>query len=93
MNAKEKLPEITGVKPKEIDSILVAVKANSALLEKCARHDFSVVLDRRTKQPLENATPAQRFGAKFKCTHCGGTVDGLAKIWYDRGLKDASETD
>ncbi len=93
MSVKETLSKITGVKPAEIDSIVAEVKKNSALLKTCARHDFSIVLDRRTKQPIENPTPAQRFGARFKCNRCGGIVDGIARIWYERGLSDAAETD
>jgi len=89
MKLNEKLSELTGVKPVEIDAILAEIKANTARMENCSRHDFSITLDRRTKQPIENPTPAQRFGAKFKCTRCGGIVDGLARIWYDKGLKDS----
>jgi len=89
MSLKDQISEVTGVKPDLFDSILVEVKANMALLETCQRHDFSIVIDRRTKQPIENPAPSQRFGAKFKCTRCGGIVDGSARIWYDRGLNDA----
>lgn len=88
MNTKEQISKVTGVRPEIIDSILVEIKANTDRMETCQRHDFSIVLDRHTKQTIENPTPAQRFGAKFKCSRCGGIVDGLARIWYDKGLKD-----
>lgn len=90
MDVKETLSELTGVKPSEIDSILLEIKANTAKMESCPLHDFSIVLDRHTKQPLENPSPVQRFGAKFKCVRCGGVVDGLARIWYEKGVSDAS---
>lgn len=89
MNAKQTISEVTGIKPVEIDSILAEIKANAARMENCPRHDFSIMIDRHTKQPVENPTPAQRFGAKFKCARCGGVVDNLARIWYEKGLKDA----
>jgi hypothetical protein len=73
----------------EIDTMLAEIKANNMKLDTCPRHDFSIVLDRHTKQPIESATPAQRFGAKFQCARCAGIVDGIARIWYERGLKHA----
>lgn len=83
----DKLSEVTGFKKPEMDTIFQEVKANQALLAACPRHDFSIVLDQRTKQPIENPTSMQRFGARFKCVACGGVVDGPARIWYDLGLK------
>ena len=70
----------------ELKQLFEEVKANSATLEKCDLHDFSIVLDRSTKEPIQNPTPQQKFGARFKCTRCGGVVDGITRIWYDRGL-------
>lgn len=91
MNAIEQLENVTGFKRPEIDKIFQEVKANSALLDACSKpHDFSICIDRRTKQVLDNPTPAQRFGAKWKCSKCGGVVDGLRKISYCDGLKDAN---
>lgn len=87
MNVKQALSEVTGVKPAEIDSILREIKENSMKMDTCHRHDFSIVLDRHTKLAIENPTPEQRFGAKFRCLHCGGIVDGIARIWYENGLK------
>jgi hypothetical protein len=71
-------------------NIFEEVKANQALLKSCVKpHDFSICLERHTKVVLENPTPTQRFGAKWKCSKCGGVVDSLHKINYDAGLKDA----
>lgn len=90
MNTIEQVSKIVGIPSEESKRIFQEVKDNSKLLESCPRHDFSIVLDRRTKTPIENPTPQQRFGAYFRCANCGGRVDGLARIWYDRGLKDAT---
>ena len=86
MSNIDKLCEITGVKRADVDEIWKQVKANNALLDGCVIHDFSICLDRRSKQPIESPTRAQRFGCKWKCFNCGGVVDNLAKIWYVRGL-------
>ena len=82
---------IVGLPPNAVDDILVEVKANQARLEGCAGpHDFSVCLDRRSKQPVAEPTPQQRFGAYWRCVKCNGSVDGQAKRWYELGLKHAA---
>lgn len=92
MNAIEQLTAATGFKRPEIDTIFKEVKANQAMLSDCAKpHDFSIALDRRTKEPIHGGiTPHQRFGCKWKCSKCGGIVDTLHKLHYEQGLKDAS---
>lgn len=82
---------MVGIPPKETDKILVEIMTNRALLDSCNKpHDFSICLDRHTKQAIESPTPAQRFGAKWKCSKCCGIVDSLTKIHYNEGLSDAT---
>lgn len=90
MNTIDTLSEVTGIKKPEMDAIFQEVKANHSILKGCQRpHDFSICLERHTKEPIENPTPAQHFGAKWKCSKCGGIVDSLHKIHYEEGLRDA----
>lgn len=90
MNAVETISKVTGMSKPEVDSVFQEVKANQRKLESCIRpHDFSICLDRRTKQPIDNPTPQQHFGAKWQCSKCDGIVDSIHKINYNQGLKDA----
>lgn len=74
---------------RQTDTILAEVKANSALLDKCiGPHAFCICLDRHTKQPIEGTpTFEQRFAAWWRCAKCGGRVENLHKIWYERGVE------
>lgn len=84
--------EKLGIKRGETDKILVEIRANQAVLDSCNHpHDFSVCLDRYTKQPIENPSPAQHFGAKWGCSKCKGVVDNSAKHWYNLALKHAAK--
>lgn len=83
--------ELFGIPSVETTAIIAEVRANSARLEQCPCHDFNLCQDRHTKQFTENPTPWQRFGAKWLCAHCGGTVSGQEKLWYERGLAHASK--
>lgn len=71
--------------------LLEEVRKNQAKLEACDGHEFSVPLNRLTKERLE----APSLFCDWECVHCGGVVDGPSKRWYDRGLahgrKAASE--
>lgn len=73
----------------ETEAILAAVKANSARLKQCiGPHNFSICIDRHTKEPIiGEPTPAQRFGAWWRCAKCDGQVENLHKIWYENGVK------
>jgi hypothetical protein len=90
VNVAKAIEDLTGMKKPEQDKIFQEVKANSAKLKSCPRHDFSICLDRYTKIPIDNPTPAQHFGARWGCKNCGGHVDGIAKLWYNQGLADAT---
>ena len=81
----EKLEKVTGLKRQELDKIFQQVKANLKLLESCPRHNFSVPVDRHTKQPI----PDKVTFCDWRCSECGGWVDGLAKRWYEQGMAHA----
>lgn len=70
------ISRFTGLSKPAMDEIWRQVKANQALLETCKGHDFS--------QPHEKRG---QLVVKWKCSKCGGTVDHLAKRWYEMGLK------
>lgn len=90
MNAKEQIAKATGLSPAVQDEIWAEIKANTAKLASChSPHDFSICLDRATKQPVDSPTPAQLFGARWRCSKCAGAVDHHAKMWYSLGLLHA----
>jgi hypothetical protein len=86
---REKIEEVTGISVKVQDEIFEQVKVNHAKLNSCVAHDFSICIVRRTKETVTNPTPEQRFGAKWRCSRCGGEVDCHAKHWYELGMKHA----
>lgn len=84
--------EKLGIDSNTTDRVLFEVKVNQGRLKLCEKpHDFSIVLDRITKEPIENPTPDQRLFARCRCTKCGGEVDAMARLWYERGLEDKAE--
>ena len=89
MNIQD-LGEKLGMKREVTNQILADIKANSAKLDACPRHDFSICIPRHTKQPVASPTPLQMFGAKWRCKHCGGDVDSQSKRWYELGLKHST---
>jgi hypothetical protein len=78
---------LVGIDRKTSEEIVAEVKANQKLLDGCLRHDFSICLDRRTKQPIANPTDLQHFGAYWKCSRCGGWVPSIDRRWYNLGLQ------
>jgi hypothetical protein len=88
MSALDTISHVTGIGRPAMDAILAEVKENQRILSACQfPHDFSICIDRHSKVPIENPTPAQRFGAKWKCSKCGGIVDSMHKIHYNEGLE------
>ena len=86
----QQVGEMVGIPAKQTDEILVQIRANQAKLDACDNpHDFTVCLNRYTKQPIPAPTPAHMFGAMWACSKCGGYVDSINKEWYNRGLADA----
>lgn len=64
----------------KIDSnaIMAEIRANTAQLDGCVKpHNFSV-----------DASPDKPLFKKWQCSKCGGKVDAINKIWYERGLRD-----
>lgn len=60
----------------DIQTIMQTVKENHAKLNACAGpHNFVCL------------TPDKPFGAKYRCSLCNGTADGVAVNWYNRGLQ------
>jgi hypothetical protein len=56
------------------------VKENHRILDSCTRHAFDI-----------DKNPGQVFGKKWECSNCGGNVDSMAKLWYERGLQHGKE--
>jgi hypothetical protein len=90
MTTVQQIETLTGVKPGTVDEVWKEVKANKAKLDGCQKpHDFSICLDRRTKEIIVNPTVAQRFAAYWRCSKCGGQRSTIDKLHYEEGLKDA----
>jgi len=67
-----------------VDKIMEEVRANHALLDSCAAHDFSIPINRLSKQPIEPGMPTHF--CDWKCSKCGGWVDHPRKSWYEKGM-------
>lgn len=76
MDPLKVISNVTGLSKQAMDAIWQQVKANNELLNKCSGHDFSVMHEKRGE-----------CVHKWKCAHCGGIVDRIAKRWYELGLK------
>lgn len=71
------LSRMTGLSPEEIRGLWSDVRANQARLDACeGPHSFDRPED-----------PARVLGGRWRCSRCGGMVDGVAKGWYERGLE------
>lgn len=66
--------------------IFERIKANQAKLDSCSKHSFSVPIDRRTMLPLTKP----EFGCRWRCENCQGEVDGIARVWFNRGVEHAA---
>lgn len=78
-NGAALLAGLGGMTEAEARALWVDVQANQRLLESCPRHNFSRALDR----------PGDRVRPRWRCSTCTGTVDSMAKLWYERGLEHA----
>jgi len=63
----------TGLSRAELVTIAARVKANGLALTNCAAHDFALI---EPAQPLRN---------RYRCSRCGGEVDGISHLWFERG--------
>lgn len=75
----DKICNATGIPRAEAISLWDEVKANSARLAACQRHEF---------QPLQPV-----ISRRYQCAKCGGLVDSSAALWYGRGLQHAGTPD
>ena len=67
--------------PAEAKALWEKVQANHRTLASCAGpHDFS-----------DDLSPARTIGKRWRCTRCGGEVDGVARSHYQDGLKHGRE--
>ena len=70
------LSKASGLNTKEISSIFQEVKRNAKLLDECpGPHRFTIKAGRR------------EFADDFICEICGGQVQSIYKIWYEKGLE------
>ena len=79
-NGYEVLEKVTGIPKAEQMKIMEEIRHNRQLLEGCPRHDFS-----------EEVKQSHRMTSKWRCTNCGGIVDHLEKLWYEKGIEHASQ--
>lgn len=73
------LGKISGLGKEKVNEIWEKVKANHRLLDACSKHDFSI-----------DVTEGQTLNKRWKCVHCGGIVDTIAKGWYEKGVQHGS---
>lgn len=66
------LSTATGLSRATMLEIWAGVKANSAKLDACQRHEFV-------------CEAPGKLGAKWRCSACGGTVSGTDAHWYNLG--------
>jgi hypothetical protein len=58
--------------------IMREIYENRDKLRDCNKpHDFSIDLN-----------PERKLGKRWKCSKCGGEIDAIGKMWYERGLED-----
>lgn len=83
--------ERLGIKRTDTDAIVAEIKRNNTMLESCTGpHDFSIALDRRTLKPAVPDNRRDPF-CKWQCSKCCGIVDGVAKSWYNKGVRHATK--
>lgn len=66
----------------DLERLWTQVRVNQTALEQCSGHDFSI--------PME---PKRQLGQRWRCSHCGGHVDTVAKHWYERGKRHVDATE
>lgn len=69
------LGELSGLGRDTAMDIFAQVKANSAKLNACPRHDFSPI------------PPLRQLRQRYRCEHCGGEVDAHAYHWHEQGRR------
>jgi hypothetical protein len=74
-SALDVLGDLSGLSKPALNEILEQVRANQALLNACARHEFEQVL------------PVVPLRQKYRCKRCGGEVDHHAWYWHQQGRR------
>lgn len=69
------MSELSGISREEVLAISERVKANSAVLNGCAYHEF---------EPVPPLAPIRQ---RYRCRRCGGEVDALAYYWHELGRR------
>jgi hypothetical protein len=63
--------------PGDARRMCASVRRNDALLDACeGTHDFL-------------RYSSNGLASRYRCTKCGGDVSVIAKMWYEKGVKDA----
>lgn len=70
---------LTGLPRKDLLDIWEQVKANTARLDACARHEFEAI------------TPARPLKQRYRCIRCQGEVDAHAHHWHEIGRRQAAQ--
>lgn len=74
----DKLSQATGLTRSTMLEVLAEVKANSAKLDACPRHDF---------EPVPGARVVFGQPDRYRCRQCGGEVDRHAYYWHEQGRR------
>lgn len=73
------LSELTGVSKEDVLITFETIKANNQRLESCQYHEFTINPD------LSNPDSPIVRHLKYKCIHCGGTVNPVMWRWFEIG--------
>ena len=73
------LGKVSGMDAPTMNDIAAQVKENWTKLNGCAKHDFIP----------DPKVPFQPGRTRYLCQRCGGTIDGSAFHWWERGMRDA----
>lgn len=68
----ETLSKFSKIDKEEIKKIWEDVQNNRKILDSCSFHEFE---------------PCPIKPRKYICKNCKGTVDAIAKYWYEMGIK------
>ena len=71
------LSAVTGIQREELQRIWDEVKQNSDKLRNCGDHSFVMTGEVKT------------IGQKYRCVNCDGTIDSIARSWYEDGRRHA----
>jgi len=55
------------------------IQENSKKLKECEGHAFTRIEGRH------------KYDFRFRCDRCGGIIDGIAHLWYQRGFSDGEK--